>query len=101
MQKEHLRQESLTLIQKLLFAQDLLKATQERVRDLRQQLLVLEAVPPAQNLASLRKYGTEYQATTDQLREAQHELADLNALFWFVDEAEWAGLSPLKPLAAR
>jgi hypothetical protein len=100
MQKERLRQESLTLIQKLLFTQDLLTATQEKVRDLQQQLFVLEAVPPAQNFASLQKYGTDYQSTADQLRQAERDLAELNTLFWFMDEAAWTDLSPLKPLAA-
>jgi hypothetical protein len=99
-QEARLRQDSLALMEKLLFTQDLLKSTQEKERDLEQQLQVLEAIPPAQNLAAMQKYANEYQATSDQLRQIRRELADLKALFWFVDEAAWQPVSALQPLAA-
>ncbi len=95
-----MRQESQSLIQKLLFTQDLLKATHEKVRDLEQQLQVMEAIPPAQNLAALRKYATDYQVTADQLRQARRESAELQTLFWFVDEAAWQDIASAKPWVA-
>ncbi|HSM86965.1 MAG TPA: hypothetical protein VLT16_12470, partial [Candidatus Limnocylindrales bacterium] len=99
-QQERLRQESLTLMQRLAFTQDLLDTTRERQRELEQELQVLEAVPPAQNFASLQKYATDYQVTSDELRHVRRELAELESLFWFVDEDAWKDLSPLKSLAS-
>jgi hypothetical protein len=98
-EQERLRQESLGLMQKLVFTQDLLKVTRERERDLEQQLAVLEAIPPAQNFSALQKYANEYQTTSDQLHHARREAAELNTLFWFVDEAAWKDIAPLTPLA--
>jgi outer membrane protein TolC len=99
-QQERLRQESLTLMQKLITSQRLLQATYEQERDLEQELQVLEAVPPAQNFDSLQKYATDYETTSEQLRRVRRELAELNTLFWFVDEAAWIHVSPLKNLTA-
>jgi hypothetical protein len=100
MQIERLRQESLSLINRLLFTQELLKSTQDKELELEQQLLILETIPPAQNYAALQKYSMDYQMVADQLRAVRRELAELNALFWFVDEAAWFELSPMAPLVA-
>jgi hypothetical protein len=100
MQTERLHHESIALINRLLFTQDLLKAAQEKELELEQQRQILEAIPPAQNYAALQKYSFDYQTVTDQLRAVRRELAELNSLFWFVDEAAWAELSPLEPLVA-
>ncbi|MFO1498471.1 MAG: hypothetical protein U1G07_08785 [Verrucomicrobiota bacterium] len=100
LQAARLRQDSLTLMDRLLFTQDLLKATLQKEQELAQQLAVLEAVPPAQNYAALQKYATDFQVTADQLRQVRHEAAELKALFWFVDEARWEGAAALQPLVA-
>jgi hypothetical protein len=100
MQVERLRQEALSLINRLQFTQNLLKAAQDKEHELQQQLQVLEAIPPSQNYAALQKYAVEYQTVADQLRAVSRELAELNALFWFVDEQAWSELSPLEPLLA-
>jgi hypothetical protein len=100
LQRARLRNETLALMGRLLFTQDLLKSTAAKEHDLQTQLAVLEAVPPAQNMASLEKYAVEYQNTVDQLRQVRRDLAEFQALFWFVDEKAWAETSPLEPLAA-
>lgn len=101
LQRERLRQESLSLMQRLLFAQQLLRETVLKAEELALQLRIMEAVPPAQNYAALHKFATEYQATADQLRQVQRDVADLQALFWFVDEAAWANLSSIESLASN
>jgi hypothetical protein len=101
LQQERLRQESLSLMQKLVFTQTILSTIHEKERDLEQQLAVLEAIPPAQNLASIQKYATDYQTTVDQLRQVRRESAELKALFWFVDEAAWTDTPPVTPLAVN
>lgn len=99
LQEERMRQQALTLMGRLLFTQQLLQRSVEQEHELQQELMVLEAVPPAQNFSSLQKFSVDYQNTTDQLRRVRRDIADLNALFWFVDEAAWVNLSPLSPLA--
>lgn len=101
LQRERLRQESLTLMQRLLFAQELLRDTVAKERELTLQLQIMEAVPPAQNYAALHKFATEYQAAADQLRQVQRDAADLKALFWFVDEAAWGDRPRAESLAKR
>jgi len=100
LQRARLHHETLALMDRLLFSQGLLKSTAAKEHDLQTQLAVLEAVPPAQNMASLEKYAVEYQNTVDQLRQVRRDLAEFQALFWFVDEKAWAETSPLEPLAA-
>lgn len=101
LQEARLRQDSMALIRRLQVTQDLFRATAEQARDLENQLLIMEAVPPAQNYAALEKYAVEYQNTADQLRRVRRELAELKTLFWFVDEAAWQDLSPLPTLVKR
>jgi hypothetical protein len=100
LQEARLRQDALALIQRLLATQELLRVTRERERDLEQQLVVLAAIPPAQNFAALQRYATDYQTTADQLRQVRRELAELNTLCWFMDESAWTELAPLTPLVA-
>lgn len=100
LQRERLRQDSQAMMQRLLFAQDLLHSTLEKERELELQLRIMEAVPPAQNYAALHKFAIEYQAGVDQLRQVRRESAELKSLFWFVDEAAWTDLSPLEALAS-
>jgi hypothetical protein len=89
LQRQRLREESLSLIDRLLLTQELIKHTQEQSERLNQQLEILRAVPPAQNYASLHKYATDYRAMVEQQRRVRQELAQLNTLFWFVDEQAW------------
>jgi hypothetical protein len=98
-QEERLRQQALTLINKLLSTQELLEATHEKERDLEAEIQVMDAVPPAQNFASLQKYAADYQTTAEQLRQVRRETAELNCLFWFVDDKAWSQLAPVKPLS--
>ncbi len=97
--QERFRQESLALMERLVFTQSLLKTTQEHLRRVEEQLRIVEAVPPAQNYDALVRYASDYRSLVDQQRRLRHDLAELNTLFWFVDEQAWAEISPLPRLA--
>ncbi|MCI0534617.1 MAG: hypothetical protein L0Z50_05260 [Verrucomicrobiales bacterium] len=99
--QERFRQESLALIERLLFTQGLLKTTQENLRRIEDQLKIVEAVPPAQDYDALVRYASDYRSLVDQQRRWRRDLAELNALFWFVDEQAWGEVSPLPRLAKR
>ena len=96
---QRMRQEALALIDKLLFTQTLIKSTHEHLRQVDGQLAVLEAVPPAQNYSALVRYVDDYRSLVDQQRRLRRDVAELNALFWFVDEQAWADVAPIKSLA--
>jgi hypothetical protein len=89
LQKERYRQEALTLMNKLLFTQKLVKSVQEQLDRVNQQLGLLLAVPPAQDYFSIQKYAFDYRNLTQQQLQLKRDMSELNALFWFVDEAAW------------
>jgi hypothetical protein len=88
-QRERLRQESIALIDRLLYTQTLLQAVRDQAKQVDRELEVLKAVPPAQNYPSLMKYAEDYRALVEQQRQLRRELAELKTLFWFVDENAW------------
>jgi hypothetical protein len=55
------------------------------------QLALLLAIGSAQDYASYQKYIDDYNNLTGQQLELKRQLAELNALFWFVDESAWSG----------
>ena len=89
LQFEALRQQSLALIDRLLFTRKLLESSQEKVRQVDQQLRILLAIPPAQNYAAIQKYAADYHSLTQNQRRLRRELIELKTLFWFVDENAW------------
>jgi hypothetical protein len=89
LQRERLRQETLGLMDRLLFTQNLLTATQDQIRQIDLQLRIMQAVPPAQNFLSLQSYATDYRTLVERQRALLREQAELNTLFWFVDERAW------------
>ena len=97
MQKERYRQESLGLMNRLIFTQGLIDAVKEQLAQVQGQLEVLLAVPPAQTYAALDKYSQDYRNLTQQQLQLKRELSELNALFWFVDELAWNTNSLLTP----
>jgi hypothetical protein len=88
-QRERYRQESLALINRLLFTQQLIASVRQQLQQVEAQLTVMEAVPPAQTFADLEKYAVDYRTLTAQQLQLKRELSELNALFWFVDEYSW------------
>lgn len=97
LQKERYRQESLTLMNRLIFTQQLIDSVEAQLGQVESQLAILLAVPPAQNYAALEKYSQDYRNLTLQQIQLRRELSDLNALFWFVDELAWNTNSFLAP----
>src|SRR5688572_28068592 len=90
LQKERYRQESLALMNRLVFTQGLIDAVRGQLEQVQAQLEVLLAVPPAQNFAALEKYSQDYRILIQQQFQLKRELSELNALFWFVDEFAWS-----------
>jgi hypothetical protein len=89
LQKERYRQESLALINRLIFTQQLIGEVREHLAQVEAQLRVMDAIPPAQTFASLEKFAVDYRSLTEQQTQLRRELSELNALFWFVDEDAW------------
>ena len=97
LQKERYRQESLTLMNRLIFTQQLIDSVKAQLDQVENQLAILLAVPPAQNYAALEKYSQDYRNLTLQQIQLRRELSELNALFWFVDEMAWNTNSLIAP----
>jgi hypothetical protein len=97
LQKERYRQESIALMNRLIFTQGLIDAVKDQLLQVQTQLEVLLAVPPTQSYAALEKYSQEYRALTQQQFHLKRELSELNALFWFVDDLAWSTNSLLTP----
>lgn len=89
LQKQRYRQETLALMDRLLFTQKLIQSVQKQLARVEGQLALLTAVPPAQNYFSIQKYAFDYRSLASQELQLRRELSELNALFWFVDEDAW------------
>ena len=89
LQRERYHQESIGLINRLIFTQQLISEVREQLAQVEAQLRVMDAIPPAQNFAALEKYAVDYRSLTQQHLQLKRELSELNALFWFVDEYAW------------
>jgi hypothetical protein len=97
LQKERYRQESLTLMNRLLFTKKIIDGVEKQLTRVENQLAVLLAIPVAQNYAALEKYSMDYRNLTEQQLQLRRDLSELNALFWFVDEDAWTNQNTLFP----
>jgi hypothetical protein len=91
LQNAHMRDQSLALINRLAFTQNLIQSVQQQLARVDSQLELLLAVPPAQNYFAIEKHALDYHSLTAQQLRLRRELAELNGLFWFVDEDAWRG----------
>lgn len=89
MQRERFEQETLALMDRLLLTQQLLGSTLEQANRVDRQVDFLLAAPPAQTFASVQQYAYDYRNLTQQQLRLRRELAEFNALFWFMDESAW------------
>ena len=89
LQKERYHQETIALINRLLFTQNLIQDVQKQLARVEGQLALLLAVPPAQDYFAIQKYTVDYRSLTQQQLQLKRELSELNALFWFVDDYAW------------
>jgi hypothetical protein len=91
-----IQQDSLALIDKLLAAQRLLTLGREQLTQLQRVMPLLEQVPMPADFAGILSLLDLYRNLREQDRKLRREIAELNALMWFVDEQKW--YSPTKPL---
>jgi hypothetical protein len=96
LQLAQIQQDSLVLVDKLLAAQRLLSLTREQITQLQRVLPLLEQVPLPGDFAGILSLLDLYRNLKEQDRKLRREVAELNALMWFVDEQKW--YSPTKPL---
>lgn len=97
LQRERYRQEALSLINKLVFTQSLIKSVQDQLARVNKQVDLLLAVPPTQDYFSIQKYAFDYRNLTQQQIQLKRDMSELNALFWFVDEDAWRNQASYMP----
>jgi hypothetical protein len=90
LQIEQLRQQSIALIDRLLSAQKLVDDVRKEIAELDQVIPIVEALPPAAEFTSMVKAAETRTSLRDEERRLRRELAELNTLFWFVDEQRWS-----------
>jgi len=90
LQIEQLRQQALALIARLLSAQKLVADLRREIMELDQVIPIVEGVPPAAEFTSIVKAAETRRSLRDQERRLRREVAELNTLFWFVDEQKWS-----------
>jgi hypothetical protein len=66
-----------------------MKRTQEQLTRTDKEIAFMLAVPPAQNFSAVQKYIEDYHALSQQQIRLRREIAEFNALFWFMDEDAW------------
>src|SRR5205823_4507653 len=93
LQRARFEQESLALMDRLLFTQELMKRTQDQLGRTDKELQFLLAVPPSQNFLAVQKYAEDYRQLTRQQIQLRRELSEFNSLFWFMDEQAWPKLT--------
>jgi hypothetical protein len=90
LQIARIRQESLGLIDRLLAAQKILTEVRTEIAELNQLIPVVESVAPPAEFTGIVKAAETRRSLRDQERRLRRELAELNTLFWFVDEQKWS-----------
>jgi len=84
-----IRQEALALIDRILTAQKLLADVRTEIDELNQLIPIVESIAPPADFASIVSAAETRRGLRDQERRLRREMADLNMLFWFVDENKW------------
>lgn len=90
LQIARIRQEAIGLIDRLLAAQNLMTALGDQIRQIDQVIVLLERVPLPADFSGILKTAETNRSLRDQARKLRREMAELNALFWFVDEQQWS-----------
>ena len=90
LQIARIRQESLALIDRILTAQRLLEDLRIEIAELNQLIPVVEGIAPQADFTSIVNAAETRRSLRDQERRLRREVAELNTLFWFVDEEKWS-----------
>ena len=94
LQWARLHEESLALMDKLLAAQKLMAELQQQIAQVDQLLPILEQAPAPQDYTGILKAVETRRSLREQARKLRRDLAELNTLFWFVDEQQWKDSRP-------
>ncbi|MDX1952594.1 MAG: TolC family protein [Verrucomicrobiota bacterium] len=94
LQFEKYRMETLALMDRLIFTQKIIHTVNDQLQRTTRQLAILAAVPPQQEYFALQRYAQDYRTLSQQQIRLRRELAELNTLFWFIDESAW----PVRPV---
>lgn len=89
LQVARIRQEALALIDRILAAQKLVDDLRAEISQLNQLIPIVEGIAPPADFAGIVKAAETRRSLRDQERRLRRELAELNTLFWFVDEQKW------------
>ena len=90
LQIARIRQESLALIDRILTAQRLLEDLRTEIAELNQLIPIVEGIAPQADFTSIVSAAETRRSLRDQERRLRREVAELNTLFWFVDEQKWS-----------
>jgi hypothetical protein len=85
-----LKQDSQELIDRLLAAQRLAGSLRKQIRDLDRLIALLDNVPHELDLNSILQAAESNRSLRYQRFKLRRDLAEVNTLFWFVDEQQWA-----------
>ena len=89
LQAAQLKQDSLALIDRLLAAQKLASSLLEQGSQLDQLISFLEKIPPDPDLNSILQNAETNRSLRYKRFKVRRDLAELNTVFWFVDEQPW------------
>ncbi len=84
-----LRQDSLDLVNRLLTAQRLAISLRRQLGELDRLIGMLDQVPQDMDIDSMLQAADSGRALRLQRYKLRHDLAEVNTLFWFVDETKW------------
>ncbi|MDB6022162.1 MAG: hypothetical protein JWQ04_2019 [Pedosphaera sp.] len=91
LEKTQLQQDSLALIDRLLAARRLEGSLSEQAAQLDRLFSFLEKIPPDTDVASILQRAETNRTLHFQRSRLRRDLAELNTVFWFVDETKWSG----------
>ena len=89
LQIERYREETLALMNRLIFTQRLIDSVEEQLQRVNVQIEALLSVAPPSDFLAIQRYSQDYRTLIQEQLRLRRELSELNALFWFVDDAAW------------
>ncbi len=93
LQAAQLRQDSQALIDRLLSAQRMAGSLGKQIEQLDQLISLLGQFPQDVDFNSIVQAAESNRSLREQRLKLRRDLAELNTLFWFVDEQRWPALS--------
>jgi hypothetical protein len=89
LQVDQARLEAQSLIARLLVAQRLLTTVHEQETRISRQLEMLDQMPPPANFKSWQELYSSRRTLFQERQKLRAQAAELNTLFWFLDDEEW------------